>query len=272
MTTEIEKKAETKPTPIEQIRGQLNSMSSQFQAVLPANVTPEKFIRVAMTAIQTLPMLLDKNRQSFFAECLKCAQDGLLADGREAALVPFKDRVKYIPMVAGICKRIRNSGGVSTIDSQVVYSLDKYESWTDETGVHFKHTKAVGDRGKPVLTYAYAITKEKDVYFEEMSEAEMDEIKKMSSASNSPWKGPFQDEMRRKSAIRRLAKYRLPSSADVADLVERDNEIYDLKKELKVKTPLIEINEKYKALAETAEDMSTEIPDADKLFGKDTEE
>lgn len=258
----VTKKTEDKPVkaaPIEILRAQVGSMERQFKAVLPTSVSPEKFIRVVMTAVQSAPILIDKDRGSLFAECLKCAADGLLPNGIEAALVPFKDRVKYIPMVAGICKRIRNSGEVKSVDALVVRDGDEYDSWTDEQGPHFRHKKSLGKRGDPLLTYAYAITKDGGFYFEEVPESEMSEIKKMSKASDSPWKGPFEDEMRRKSALRRLAKYRLPSSADVDEIIRRDDDIYEAKKE-QVKTSLTELNQRFSEVGAVAPELSPQNP------------
>jgi recombination protein RecT len=88
--------------------------------------------------------------------------------------------------------------------------------------------KARGERGNPFLTYAFAITKDGGFYFEEIDEKQMGEIEKASRAKMGPWKGPFRDEMKRKSAIRRLAKYRLPSSTDLDDIIRRDDEFFDL--------------------------------------------
>jgi len=150
-----------------------------------------------------------------------------LPDGRESAIVPFGGKARYMPMVAGICKKARNSGEIGTIDAQVVYEKDEYASWTDEKGPHFKHIRARGDRGEIVLTYAYALGKDGSVYFEEVSEDQMQKIKTMSKANDSPWKGPFADEMRRKSALRRLGKYRLPNSTDLVSVLEKDDEIYE---------------------------------------------
>jgi recombination protein RecT len=207
---------------------ELGSQITALKSVLPASVTPEKFLRIAMTAISGNPRLLEGNRQVLFSELVKCASDGLVPDGREAAIVPFKGTGKYMPMVGGICKRARNSGAVKGIDSQVVYENDQYESWIDETGPHFKHVKAKKNRGEIILTYAYAIGSDGELYHEEILEEDMEKIRNTSKAGDSPWNGPFKDEMRRKSAIRRLAKYRLPSSAELDDLIRRDDDLHDL--------------------------------------------
>jgi recombination protein RecT len=134
-------------------------------------------------------------------------------------------------MVGGICKKVRNSGELATLDSQVVHEKDEYDSWTDEKGPHFKHKKARGERGKPIITYAYATTKDGSFFFEELTEEDIQAIRSASKAKDSgPWAGPFADEMRRKSAVRRLAKYRLPSSTDLDTVIRRDDELFDFSK------------------------------------------
>jgi recombination protein RecT len=44
---------------------------------------------------------------------VRLAQDGLLPDGREAAIVKFGNKAQAMPMIAGILKKIRQSGDVS---------------------------------------------------------------------------------------------------------------------------------------------------------------
>lgn len=212
--------------PIDEVRTNLTRMESEFAKSLPKHINPKKFTNVVVTALQKDKDLLSCNRQSLYNACMTCAQDGLIPDGREAALVKFKQQVAYMPMVAGLLKKIRNSGEIGMIHAEVVYHADEYESWIDENGPHFKHKKKLTDRGKPTLTYAYAKTRDGFLYFEEISEDDMAKIKK-AAKSDKVWSGPFQDEMRRKSAIRRLSK-RLPMDTDALNLVERDDQFYDL--------------------------------------------
>lgn len=212
--------------PIEEIRNTLTRMESQLHSVLPSYISPEKFKQVVVTALQLKPDLLNLDRQSLYSSCLACASDGLLPDGREAALVPYKGKIAYQPMVGGLLKLIRNSGELASIDAQTVFEKDSYESYIDQTGPKFKHVKARGERGAPILTYAYAITKDNHVYHEEIT---ADEMKKIEACAKTKdvWSGPFRDEQFRKSALKRLAK-RLPKSTDLERVIERDNEDYDL--------------------------------------------
>jgi recombination protein RecT len=215
-------------TAFQEFQGTIKKMEGDFKTVLPPHIKPEKFAQVAITAIQMKPGLLELNRSSLYTALTQCASDGLIPDGREAAIVPFKGSAKYMPMVQGITKKARNSGEITSIDALVVYTNDQYDSWVDEKGQHFMHKKAKGDRGTPVMTYAYAITKDGGFFFEEISEEQMLAIERCSKSTDSPWRGPFKDEMKRKSALRRLCKYRLPSSSDLEKTLSADDDIYDL--------------------------------------------
>lgn len=213
--------------PIDEIRGTLTRMESELRSALPSYITPEKFKQVVVTALQLNPTLLTLDRSSLYTACLNCASDGLLPNGREAALVPFKGTIKYMPMVGGILKLIRNSGELATVDAITVHEKDEYEAYNDEHGAHFKHFKARGDRGNPILTYGYARTKDGAFYFEEITEEEIKIISKKGNEKFSAWQGDFIDEMRRKTVLKRLAK-RLPKSTDLERTIDHDNEMYEV--------------------------------------------
>lgn len=236
--------------PIKLIRRDVVGMELQFKAALPAHVPPERFIRIAMTAISTSKDLQLVDRGELYSELMKCAQDGLLPDGREAVIVCYYIKAKgrkvpkYMPMVGGICKKARNSGVIKEMNAHVVYEKDEYDYWADETGEHFKFRKFRGaERGGPILTFAFATTTDGGFFFEEIDEEQMEAIEACSPADNSPWKGDFRNEMKRKSAIRRLAKYRLPSSTDLDEVIRRDDDMYDFQ------APTLTAAESAKALA-----------------------
>lgn len=221
-------KQSTAVAPLDEFRGTLDKMRPQFQMALPPHVSVEKFVRVVATAVQQSPDLLACDKKSLYGSAMRCAQDGLLPDGREAALTKFGDKVQYMPMVGGILKKIRNSGDLLTIAAHVVYERDQFDYilGDDEKIEHKPHLGT--DRGKPILTYAIAKTKDGGIYREVMTEDQIAAVRNVSRAKNNgPWSGPFADEMRRKTAIRRLSK-RLPMSTDVEELIRRDDDLYDL--------------------------------------------
>jgi recombination protein RecT len=207
-------------------------MEAQFKLALPAYIPSEKFVRVVLTAVQGNPDLLSADRRSLYGACMKAAQDGLLPDGREAALVIFNTKngplVQYMPMFGGLLKKVRNSGELAAITAQVVRKNDKFRYWVDGDGEHLEHEPLMfGDRGEIIGVYALAKTKDGAVYIEVMTEEQVQDVRSVSRAKDSgPWSGRFADEMRRKTAIRRLSK-RLPMATDLEAVFRRDDEIFD---------------------------------------------
>lgn len=218
----------TELTPMDAMRGTLTRMTPEFKAALPPQIPVEKFIRTTLTAVQMNPELLSADRRSLLGAAMKAAQDGLLMDGREAAPVIFRTKdgpkVQYMPMVGGILKKIRNSGELASIAAHVVYERDMFEyELGDEEKI--THKPYLGeDRGKPIACYAIAKTKDGAIYREVMSVADVERVRASSRAKDSgPWV-QWWDEMARKTVIRRIAK-RLPSSADLEQVLAHDNEV-----------------------------------------------
>jgi recombination protein RecT len=222
----------------ENLRTQIAKMDKQFAAALPPHIPVERFTRVVQTALTGNPDLQKADRASLFEAAMKAAQDGLLPDGRDGALVIFNTKVKrdgkdiwikkvqWMPMVGGILKKVRNSGELLSISAHVVYTKDKFfYSLGDEEKI--EHTPLLDeDRGVPMCVYAIAKTKDGGIYREVMTLKDVEKVRNVSKAKDAgPWT-QWWDEMARKSVIRRLAK-RLPTSADLDDLLRHDDELYD---------------------------------------------
>jgi recombination protein RecT len=202
-------------SPVAVIRQNLAQMAPQFQAALPKHITVEKFTRVAMTAIQNNPDLANADRNSLFGSIVRLAQDGLLPDGREAAIVLFLGKAQAMPMIAGILKKIRQSGDVSYVSAQIVYANDRFK-WSLGFDEAIEHEPAPLDQepGEPVAAYAVAVLKDGSRLLEVMRKSEIEKVRNVSrSKSNGPWV-QWWGEMARKTVMRRLSK-RLPMSTDV---------------------------------------------------------
>lgn len=213
--------------PVDELKSNLLKMESQFKMALPSHIPAERFIRIVQTAVSTDPGLMRADRTSLYSACMSLAQQGLLPDKREAALVLFGDKVTPMPMIAGLLKKIRNSGELSSITAQIVYENDEFEYWVDADGEHLNHRpKVFGVRGKEIGCYALAKTKDGAVYIEVMTVDQIESVRKVSkSANNGPWAGPFKHEMWKKTAIRRLSK-RLPMSTDLENAIKTDDDIF----------------------------------------------
>ena len=205
------------------IKKKLEQMATQFRDALPSHITPEKFQRVVLTVVNMSPDLAKADKTSLLSACMKCAADGLVPDGRDAALVVFGGKVQYMPMYAGLMRRARNSGEISSISAHVVYEKDHftYCLGDDES---IEHKPALGaERGKMVAVYAIARFKDGSIQREVLTAADVEKVRKSSRSSNGgPWT-QWPDQMWRKTAIRRLSKY-LPLDADMDKLLRRDDE------------------------------------------------
>ncbi|WP_337846784.1 recombinase RecT [Sphingomonas sp.] len=246
--------------PYDQLRTQLESRAADFKMALPAHISPEKFQRTVRTAAQSNPDILKADRASLITACMKAAQDGLLPDGREAALVTFNTRKKdeqgrwstvtlaqYMPMVFGLRKKILQSGEISSIETNVVYRREVEEGYfVFEAG-----TEAML-RHKPMLdltdedlhddnivaAYSVATMKDGTKSFEVMRRAEINKVRQVSQTgalgkkdrqgNDIPPKGPWVDwfaEMARKTVMRRHSKT-LPMTGDLIDVEATDDAIY----------------------------------------------
>jgi recombination protein RecT len=213
-------------SPLAAARSDVERMEGQFKLALPAHIPVERFARVVMTAVGSNPDLLRADRASLLEASLKAAQDGLLPDGRDGALVIYGQKVQWMPMIAGILKKVRNSGELLSISAYVAHEKDKffYRLGDDETIEHEPFLD--GDPGKPRIVYAVAKTKDGGTYREVMTVGEVEKIRAVSKARNSgPWT-QWWGEMARKTVLRRLAK-RLPMSTDLDDVIRRDDALYD---------------------------------------------
>jgi recombination protein RecT len=240
--TNVPAQAQTRAlSPIEGFRQTLTSMEKEFAVALPPQIPVGKFVRTVVTTVQMNPQLLECDRRSLFATAMKAAQDGLLLDGREAAPVVFRTKngpmVQYMPMIGGLLKKLRNSGELLSIAAYTVHEHDSfdYELGDEERIVH--KPRLDGDRGRVIAAYAVAKTKDGGIYREVMSLDEIEKVRNVSRAKDAgPW-ASWYEEMARKTVLRRLMK-RLPSSTDIDQLVENDNENYDLKQVKPAEAPV----------------------------------
>lgn len=212
--------------PAEALAYQLNKMEPEFKRALPDHIQPERFQRIAITAINRNPALLGADRKSLLEACLLAAQDGLLPDGREAALVIFGKTVQYMPMVAGIRKKVYQSGEIQSLVARVARQNDVFQViYGDDEKI--VHEPALFNAGDMIAVYAIATYRDGSKAREVMTIDDVNRIRAISRSGNSgPWKDHY-EEMAKKTVIRRLSKS-LPLSADADEVIRRDDRFYDL--------------------------------------------
>ena len=203
---------------------------------LPKHLTAERIVQVATTLISRTPELAECSVESLIGSVMQCSILGFepIPALGQAYLVPFNNKktgkreVQFIIGYKGLVDLARRSDKIQTLYAQCVYAKDSFEY---EYGLEPKlvHKPASGDRGE--FTFAYAVAKFTNggFAFEVMSKSDINKIKAMSQASGSkfsPWNGDeiVQDEMRKKTVIRRLSKL-LPMSIEYHKEVATDEAV-----------------------------------------------
>ncbi len=200
----------TAQSPVEQVCRTIAKpeFRERLSQALPPGVDVDRFQRVVLTAIQQNPQIASGDRAALYNAAIRAAADGLLPDGREGAFVIMKGAPQWMPMVAGIIKRLATAG--ITIDAQIVHEADHFEQTLgDDASIVHRAPKLGTPRGEPLGAYAIAKLPNGMVMREVMDRDQIEQVRKASRSANA---GPWQQwwtEMARKTVIRRLAK-RLP--------------------------------------------------------------
>lgn len=222
-------------TRFREVQKQFDVSLPEFQRILPAHIPAHRFMRVSLIALQNNPDLLHVPQGSLFKALMQCAQDGLLPDGREAALVTYDLRAKdgkpartvvsYQPMIAGIRKKAWNSGELASWEASLVHRNDHFEIILG-SDPRIEHKPVLRDRGEIIAVYSIAKFKNGASSMDWMT---LDEVQQIRRRSRSPDKGPWATdfgEMVKKTMLRRHSKS-LPLSSELDNLVRREDELYE---------------------------------------------
>lgn len=222
------------------IRESLKAQENNFANLLKATGTDkERFMNNAIMASSEIPEINggEVSHKSVFNVCSRAANDGVVLDNREAAIVigwNSKTRQKeaqYRLMAGGVMKMINRSPAIKHIACQLVYDGDDcvIDFVTDGQPVH--HTINLRNRRGEVLG-VYAVAKLATGEWtspEYMSVEEINEVRDNFSAKNnqgelvSPaWKNSW-GEMARKTVLHRIKK-RLPLTEKAIDDLSKDGD------------------------------------------------
>lgn len=212
---------------------------------LPDDIDPKKFKAVVFRAVQEDPeLLIVDDKMSLFLAAQRAAQDGLIPDKREGALVVFRRKtregnyvsgVQWMPMIGGIRKRLAALG--FDIRARVVHENDQFDQdeGDDEKIVH-KPAPLDKPRGDIIGVYAIATDAYTgNVYRETMRLEDIEKVRACAKTQHvwNAWYG----EKARVAVCKRLAKS-LPLNAQgdkekekAAELfhamIDRDNSDFD---------------------------------------------
>jgi recombination protein RecT len=209
------------------IRGLIESpeFAAQVEKALPRHIKPDRFIRVAITAMTRTPKLMECTRESFFNSLLTLSQLGLEPDGYHAHLIPYKNNktnmmeCQLIIDYKGLVDLTMRSGKVANIHADVVCEEDEFSYNMGMVEAHRVNLRK--PRGEVYAAYAVVTFKDGTKKAEVMSRDDIEAIRKRSRAGNNgPWVTDW-NEMAKKTVFRRLAKW-LPISPEYRDILDND--------------------------------------------------
>lgn len=189
----------------------------QIRQALPPSVSLDRFARSTITALMQSPDLAKADEASLFQSIVKCATDGLLPDGREAALVIYKGKVSYLPMIAGVRKIAAEYGW--TIHTHVIYANDQFEIDLG-AGLPIHRPAALsGERGDMIGAWAKATHRDGRAPLVEVMRAEDIAKAKAVAQTDRVWK-QWPAQMWEKTVGHRIAK-KLPLDPVDAERLNR---------------------------------------------------
>lgn len=213
----------------QQVKHLIEGNSKELAKMMPKHMNADRLLKVVLTAVSTTPALLECYAPTLLGASIQLSQMGLEPNTvlGHAYLLPFNNNkqnrkeVQVIIGYKGLIDLARRSGQIVSIAAHAVYDNDEFEF---EYGLDekLKHKPSFGDRGNIKYFYAVAHMKDGGHAFEVMTRGDVEKIRDAGQGRNNPvWKQHF-EQMGRKTAIRRLAKF-LPLSVELAMAVDLDD-------------------------------------------------
>lgn len=209
----------------------LERSKGSIHSVLPAHLSADRMIKIALVASSKNPLLLQCSPISMLRAIMESSQLGLepFTGLQQAYILPYKNHktgqyeAQFMPSYRGLIDLARRAGSISSIEAHCVHERDVFQC---EMGLNpiLKHVPCFDgkDRGEIILAYAVAKLKDGGIQYEVMTRPEIEEVRRASkSGSSGPWVNWY-SEMCKKSVLKRLTKY-LPMSAELARAVTADN-------------------------------------------------
>lgn len=224
---------------------QSEKVRDQIELALPKHMSPDRMMRVALTAINKNPKLLECTQESILLSLMTCSQYGIEPDGRNAHLIPYRNSKKVGDRwestmecqfqwdYKGLVAQIRKSPEVKDIYADYICKNDTYKV---TRGLHrdlIHEFDIAGERGPVIAFYSVCLFKDGTASFEIMTTDEVESIRarskstdKQTGKSTGPWLTDY-SEMGKKTVIKRHSKL-LPLPTEIALALQADKDFDDI--------------------------------------------
>jgi len=201
------------------IQAMFERRKGALAAIAPKHLTPERLIRLVLSAASRTPKLLECTPESLLLSTLQAASLGLEPNTPLGLcyLIPrYNGRTRkmeatFLVGYRGLVRLAAQSGEVKSFQAFAVYANDVFEVefGLEPKLVHRPNFKS--DPGELIAVYAVAQMTGDAVAYDVMRRAEIDRIRDLHAAKDrndkvtGPWVSDYV-EMAKKTVIRRLAK------------------------------------------------------------------
>lgn len=204
----------------------IKSLQPNIGAVLPKHLTPERMVKVVLTAAIRVPELYLCTRETIIRSVMDASQLGLDCGGvlGSAYLIPFRNNragtveCQLIVGYRGMIDLARRSGQILSIAARPVYEGDAFELEYG-LGSTIRHVPSMDvEESKANFRRAYMVAQfiGGGHHIEVMSARMIEAIRARSRAGNAgPWVTDY-IEMAKKTVVRRGFKW-LPMSTEMQD-------------------------------------------------------
>ena len=174
------------------------------------------------------PLLYNANKDSIIKVMLDCCAYGIEPNGYDAYVLPYKSKsgiqAQLIISYKGYITLAAKSERIASIRAEIVCENDTF-TWING---HIDHIiDWLMPRGEMLAVYAVATWKNGHEDSAVLTKADVDDVRARSKAKDyGPWVTDY-NEMARKTAVRRLAKYLPLSPAAVAVITADDEQNFD---------------------------------------------
>ena len=228
-------KAVVAAKPIDRFKQEISLRKDMMLPLLPKTLSFDKFEAMVIAAVGSNPKLLECDRASLLKACIQASELGLSLNptlGEGDILQVWDNRAKsyhaqFRPRYMGLMKLARQSGMIAKIEAEIVRENDEFLIQKGDEP-RLEHRIKLGNRGDKIGAYCVWTLKDGTKQFEVMDREQIMAIRDRSSAKTKDGRivGPWatdEDEMWRKTVVRRASKY-MPRSTDAfANAVTLDN-------------------------------------------------
>lgn len=214
------------------IADMVKALEPEIKRALPSVLTPERFTRMALSAINNTPKLTECTPMSFIAALMNAAQLGLEPNTPlgQAYLIPYKNKgileTQFQIGYKGLLELAYRNERMQSIEAHTIYENDDFYY---ELGLNpqLRHIPEWNERGEIRGFYAVFKLDNGGYRFEVMSRYDIDQYasrySRAFSSEYSPWRSNY-EAMAKKTVIKQLLKY-APMKSDFQKAMSMDESI-----------------------------------------------